>query len=53
MSAPCLSPSCERMLLPGQGITVGTDRFCDLECWSMYDPVDAADARDQLEVRDA
>lgn len=25
MSAPCLSPSCERMLLPGQGITVGTE----------------------------
>lgn len=41
----CLS--CDRPLLPPQGITVGTDRFCDLECWSRWDPDEVDTARVQ------
>lgn len=45
MTAPCLS--CDRPLLPGQGITVGADRFCDLDCWEAHDPDEVDTARQQ------
>ena len=42
---PCLS--CAHSLTPTGGITVGTDRFCDLECWSRWDPNEVETARVQ------